>query len=177
MGSDKMQSKKTGNIFRIIVFSLTAFMIGFAFYHSSMSAADSTVESEGVLDIIIKFFSGFGLPLELTDHIIRKLAHFSEYFVIGGLMLSCAYSFDRFKPYRFLVHVLFAGLLTAVIDETIQLFPAGRSGQITDVLLDFSGIFCGAFVLLLFYLIYIKLRYKSEKKVEYGKSKGSSKGE
>ena len=38
-----------------------------------------------------------------------------------------------------LTGTLFAAMLAAVTDETIQLFSAGRSGQITDVWLDFAG--------------------------------------
>ncbi|MDO4882818.1 MAG: VanZ family protein, partial [Oscillospiraceae bacterium] len=127
------------------------------------SAADSTVESEGVLDIVARFFQSFGFPLEMTDHIIRKLAHFSEFALIGGLLTSCAYSFDRFKPYRYIFTVLFTGLFTAVIDEAIQLFSDGRSGQITDVLLDFSGVLTGTLIMLLFYKIYINIRTKSKR--------------
>ena len=117
MGSDEMGSRRTGKVFRAVVFALTAFMIGFAFVHSSMSAAASSVESAEALDFITQIFRSFGFSIEMTDHIIRKLAHFSEFTVIGGLLTSCAYSFDRFKPYRYIFAVLFTGLFTAVIDE------------------------------------------------------------
>ena len=163
--------QRTGVVFRAIVFSLTALMIGFAFAHSLMSAEDSTVESEGALGFLNDFFNSLGIPLELTDNVIRKIAHFSEFTVIGGLLLSCAYSFDRFKPYRYSFAVLFTGLFTAVTDEFIQLFSDGRSGQITDVLLDFSGVVTGTLIMLLFYFIYIKLKCKRDKK--NGKHKGS----
>ena len=164
MGSDEMESRRTGKVFRAVAFALTAFMICFAFVHSSMSAADSTVESEGTLSVVTKVFQSLGFSLEMTDHIIRKLAHFSEFTVIGGLLTSCAYSFDRFKPYRYIFAVLFTGLFTAVIDEFIQLFSDGRSGQITDVLLDFSGVLTGTLVMLLFYGIYIRIKTKRDMK-------------
>ncbi len=163
MGSDEMESRRTGKVFRAVVFALTAFMIGFAFVHSSMSAAASSVESAEALDFITQIFRSLGFSIEMTDHIIRKLAHFSEFTVIGGLLTSCAYSFDRFKPYRYIFAVLFTGLFTAVIDEAIQLFSDGRSGQITDVLLDFSGVLTGTLIMLLFYKIYINIRTKSKR--------------
>ncbi len=159
-----MQPKGTGKAFRIIIFTLTALMICYAFYHSAMPAYASAEESEGVLSFVTDFFNNFGISVELTDHIIRKTAHFIEYFIIGGLLLSCAYSFDRFKTYRFMVQVLFFGLLTAVIDETIQLFSDGRSGQISDVWLDFSGVITGAGIMLLFYFIYTRTKKKDKKK-------------
>ena len=59
--------------------------------------------------------------------------------------------------------MLFVGLFTAVIDEFIQLFFEGRSAEITDVLIDFSGVVTGALFMLLFYFIYIKIRYKKDK--------------
>lgn len=155
-----MPQKRTGPVFRGIVFTLTALMVAFAFVHSSMSADDSAAESTGTLDFIVSFFKSFGFSIEMTDHLIRKLAHFAEFTVIGGLLMSCAYSFDRFKPYRYSVYVLFAGLLTAVIDEFIQLFSDGRSGEIKDVLIDFSGVILGSLIMLLFYSIYIRKKGK-----------------
>lgn len=51
-----------------------------------------------------------------------------------------------------------AGLLTAVIDETIQLNVPGRAGMITDVWLDFSGVLTGAVLMLVAFVIYIRIR-------------------
>lgn len=57
---------------------------------------------------------------------------------------------------------MLAGLSTAVIDETIQLFVDGRAGMIKDVLLDFSGVVTGFAVMLAFYLIYIRIRKRKQ---------------
>ena len=149
--------------FRVIVFALTAGMIAFAFIHSAMPASESSKESNSVLAFLSALLSGLGIHRELTGLFVRKLAHFSEFTVIGGLLTSCAYSFDRFKPYRYIFAVLFTGLFTAVIDEFIQLFSDGRSGEIVDVLLDFSGVVTGTLIMLLFYKIYINIRTKSKR--------------
>lgn len=167
-----MRQRGAGTVFRIIVFSLTGLMIAFAFIHSSMSAVDSSVESAEALDLLTQIIHSFGFTLEMTDHIIRKLAHFAEFTVIGALLLSCAYSFDRFKPYKYIFTVLFVGLFTAVIDEFIQLFSEGRAGMIVDVLLDFAGVLSGAGIMLLFYYIYIRFRLKKDLK-ENGTNTGS----
>ena len=45
---------------------------------------------------------------------------------------------------------LLLGLLTALCDETIQLFVEGRSGQISDVWLDAAGIATGALLIWIF---------------------------
>ena len=58
---------------------------------------------------------------------------------------------------HFVRHVswpLFFGLLTAVIDETIQLYVPGRSSSVKDVLLDFSGVLTGLFIALLILLFF-----------------------
>ena len=153
-----MKKSQTSMRFRVIIFILTAGMIAFAFIHSSMPADLSSEESESVMGVLQYILDFLGFSAELTDHIVRKAAHFAEYTAIGMLLVSCAYSFSRTKPYRYYSQILFAGLATAVIDETIQLNVAGRSGQITDVLLDFSGVITGAVFMLLVYMIYRKIR-------------------
>lgn len=153
-----MKKSQTSMRFRVIIFILTAGMIAFAFIHSSMPADLSSEESESVMGVLQYILDFFGFSAVLTDHIVRKAAHFAEYTAIGMLLVSCAYSFSRTKPYRYYSQILFAGLATAVIDETIQLNVAGRSGQITDVLLDFSGVITGAVFMLLIYMIYRKIR-------------------
>ena len=149
--------------FRVIVFILTAAAITFAFVHSAMPASVSAEESAGVLEIIYNFLRTIGISAEITDHIVRKLAHFSEYTAIGMLLTSCAYSFDRFKPYRYLAYVFFAGLGTAFVDETIQLLSEGRAGMITDMWIDFSGVVLGTAIMLLFYFVYQRIRRKKMK--------------
>ena len=105
--------------------------------------------------------------LELTESFIRKAAHFSEYFAIGGLLMSCAYGFDRLRPQRFGVRVLFAGMLTALIDETIQLFSEGRAGMIADVWIDMGGVVCGAALMLGFYTLLRRRRAKKKRKTDF----------
>ena len=149
--------------FRVIVFILTAAAIVFAFVHSAMPDDLSSKESEGVFAFLCGILRFFGAGENLTEHIVRKLAHFSEYTAIGMFLTSCAYSFDRFKPYRYLAYVLFAGLGTAFVDETIQLLSEGRAGMIIDMWIDFSGVCLGTAVMLLFYFAYQRIRRKKMK--------------
>ena len=111
-----MKKSQTSLRFRVIVFILTAGMIAFAFIHSSMPADLSGEESESVMGVLQYILDFLGFSAELTDHIVRKAAHFAEYTAIGMLLVSCAYSFSRTKPYRYYSQILFAGLATAVID-------------------------------------------------------------
>lgn len=151
-----MKRSRASLRFRIIIFTLTIFMIGFAFVHSSMPASVSSEESQSVLNFLYDFFASIGITL--TEHIVRKSAHFAEYTAIGMLLASCAYSFDRKKPLRYYSQILAAGLAIPLCDEAIQLNVEGRSGQITDVLLDFSGVLVGAVVMLIIYFLYRKIK-------------------
>ena len=155
-----MNEKRASKRFRNIIFSLTAFMMLFAWIHSCFPASISSKESEGVLQFVYGFFKLFGLDRDGAEHVIRKVAHFTEFAVIGGLLLSCAYCFDRRRPHRFYVYVLFAGLLTAVVDETIQLFVEGRAGMIVDVWIDLGGVVFGSLLMLGFYALYRRKKIK-----------------
>ena len=149
--------------FRVFFFVLTAAMITFAFVHSSMPGKESSAESGFIFGLLKSAFSRLNISFELNENIVRKLAHFSEYTAIGMLAEICAYSFDRPKPYRYLVYVLFTGLAAAVIDETIQLFSSGRAGMIADVWIDFSGVVTGAVFMLLCFMLYIQMRKRKGK--------------
>lgn len=153
-----MKKSRASLQFRIIIFTLTIFMICFAFFHSSMPSDLSADESESVTNFLQSIINALGIDSHLTDHIVRKSAHFAEYTAIGGLLISCAYSFNRKRPYVYSFQVLFTGLATAVCDEAIQLNVIGRSGQITDVLIDFSGVLAGALVMLIIYTLYRKIK-------------------
>lgn len=140
------------------MFILTAFMISFAFIHSSMPSDVSGNESESVMDILQSILNFFGIDIELSHLFVRKLGHFAEYTAIGMLLVSCAYSFNRIKPYKYYSQVLFVGLFTAVCDEAIQLNVEGRAGMVTDVLLDFSGVLTGSIIMLIIYVIYRRIK-------------------
>ena len=153
-----MKENSTSLKFRIIVFVLTFSVIAFAFIHSSMPSEVSGDESESVMNVLQSILNFFGFKGELTDHLVRKLAHFTEYTAMGMLFVSCAYSFDRIRPYKYYSQILLSGLATAVCDETIQLNVPGRAGMVTDVLLDFSGVITGALIMLIVFRIYRRIR-------------------
>ena len=117
---------------------------GFIFYNSSLPAPVSDENSYYFVNLIswINAFLDKPVPLEEMNHYIRKTAHFTEYFV-QALLLCNAFQTDRADHKNSRGCILFLSLLTAVVDEYIQLFSPGRSGQVTDIMLDFSGAFSG----------------------------------
>jgi VanZ family protein len=121
-------------------------------FSNSMAVADvSSVSSGRMLALLQRLFTRLHLPgvaARLTQHIVRKIAHFCEYMLEGFWLMLCLRVYTR----RFVRHIswpILGALLTALCDETIQLFSDGRSAQISDVWLDFAGSLCGLLVGLL----------------------------
>ncbi len=155
-----MEKDRASKRFTVIIFCLTAGMILFAWVHSCFPADLSSRESEGVFAIIYRFFALFGAGQALTEQLIRKLAHFSEFAAIGVLLLSCAYCFDRQHPIRYAPQALLAALSAALVDETIQLFVEGRAGMIADVWIDLGGAVTGILVMWGIFTLFTRRKWK-----------------
>ena len=119
--------------------------IVFIFSNSMAVAAVSEQSSGRVLHLMQAVLRRLGHPAlaeRLTMHIVRKLAHFCEYALEGFLLMLCMRVYSR-HPLRHITVPMLGGVLTALTDETIQLFSDGRSGQVTDVWLDSAGVLAG----------------------------------
>ena len=136
-------------IIRVLLTVLTLAAIGAIFYHSSMDAVQSSDESGGVLDFVLSFLRSIGINVVITDHMIRKAAHFIEYFVLGVLLSLTVLSYWPRRS-RVLMIALPAGAVVAVCDELIQLTAEGRSCQASDMLLDSSAVLCAALLIVFF---------------------------
>ena len=75
---------------------------------------------------------------DTINHMIRKTAHFTIYFILGILVLNCTKSYKIETIHKVLLAILFC-ILYATTDEIHQLFIDGRGGRITDVLIDSIG--------------------------------------
>lgn len=127
---------------KILWLLLLIVFIAFIFYNSCMPASESHSASKLVGTIITGMGKWFGIdmPQSNLDHNIRKLAHFLE-FVVLGLILCNMYAAFGINRRMATGYILFLGLAVAVTDEYIQLHSPGRSGLVTDIVLDFSGVF------------------------------------
>lgn len=126
---------------------LLIFILAFIWGHSCMSIARSREESSHVLEFLKPFLELFVGEGNVTLHLVRKLAHFTEFAVLGGVLALLL-------PLTWKGRLLGAacGLLTGFIDETIQIF-SDRGDQISDVWLDFAGAFFGLLVFSLLRLL------------------------
>lgn len=80
----------------------------------------------------------------------RKGAHITEYFILAILLLRLFYYKKVQKVEAIVLTIVFA-TLWAFFDEIHQLFVFGREGKISDVGIDFIGIFIGIFLTRKFY--------------------------
>ncbi|NLH44762.1 MAG: VanZ family protein [Acholeplasmataceae bacterium] len=135
---------------KIIYLLLSLLIIAFIFGNSMMDATDSNSESRFLTVFVQNVLNwlGFHVPIGELHHAIRKCAHFTEYALEAFFVAKTLTAF-RVRRQTWLAYALLIGLLTAVIDENIQLYSIGRSGQVTDVLLDFSGTIVGVVMAML----------------------------
>ena len=120
--------------------------------------SNSMVGKEGSASLsrtVTAWLNGIGIPV--TEHFVRKSAHFCEFGLLGCelILLFWLRSGVHFQN---LCNAAFAALLSAVTDETIQIF-SGRGSQVQDVVLDFSGALTG--ILLMSFIIQLIEKRKS----------------
>ena len=73
--------------------------------------------------------------VEGAQPIVRKLAHFSIYTLVGIFIMSFISTYKIHLKYKFLVSIL-VGLFYAISDEFHQSFTPGRGPSIIDVFID-----------------------------------------
>jgi VanZ family protein len=77
--------------------------------------------------------------LSLIHHVIRKCAHFTEYFILSLLLLRALRVGTRDFGLRWALVVISIVAGYAALDEFHQSFVPGRGAAVTDVMLDTSG--------------------------------------
>ena len=131
-----MKVKISDKTKKLILLALGVLVIAFIFFNSLQNAERSSSASDFVADVLSAIF---GKEVKNMTHLIRKLAHFFEYAVLGAVFCIVKEKLKKFNTET----VILIGLLCALCDETIQLFSAGRSGQIGDIWIDFCGFLSG----------------------------------
>jgi VanZ family protein len=97
--------------------------------------------------------------LEAIDHIVRKTAHFCEYALLACTIILHLLALHKKGSWLNLAPVMMSAVYAAT-DEFHQTFIFGRSGRISDVLLDTSGAAAGA---LFFCVLLILIRKRTNK--------------
>lgn len=150
---------------RIFWTALTGLYILFIFSNSLKTSDLSSADSGHVLRLVQNLLTSTGLEGKwLSEHIIRKAGHFTEYTGLGLILYQCVRSYEFGAERRLYLHGL-AGFMVPFFDETIQLFVAGRSGQISDVWLDCSGVAAGSLIAALLIFISVRMEHSYGKKL------------
>lgn len=116
---------------------------------SARTAVQSSMESNGILERIIYFLTGADVNsidkelFHVLHSMIRKLAHFANFFILGFVYTMLADETSIGESQNVIAAVLLCGFISAIIDEAHQYFVPGRSAQIQDVVIDFSGVVTG----------------------------------
>ena len=97
--------------------------------------------------------------IERTEKVIRKIAHFSIYTLVGFLLMAFISTYKIVEKTRVITSLLI-GAIYAMSDEIHQSFIPGRSPQITDVMLDSLGVLCGILILMLILKITDNIKLK-----------------
>ena len=150
-------------IFSVIALAINVFII----VHSCLDASTSTEASHGVVEIteeVINTVAPGTITIDNHDSFVsfirKAFGHFGL-FLISGFFTSLALfliinPFNDKKYYRIILIALSSGLLLALLTETIQLYVPGRSGELTDVLIDFGGYLLGFSVIFLILFLIIR---------------------
>ena len=130
---------------RLLIVLIT-FTLCFIWGNSLMPAFVSGAISGYFKDIINLLLHEAGNSTALSgEGVLRKIAHAAEFAALGTELTLII--FDKLKAK--LSGLILRGLGAALIDETIQLFVSGRSGQIKDVWIDFGGFIIGVLLVLI----------------------------
>lgn len=101
--------------------------------------------------------------IEIINPVIRKVAHFSVYMLLGFLTMCTCETFKWQKVYKFDFSTMFA-FVFACSDELHQRWVPGRSGEFADVCLDTVGAMLGVLIVLAIALICVQIKKKKASK-------------
>lgn len=144
---------------KIISFIVLILWMIVIFSFSSADANKSTGTSDKVITTMIEIKDKITnnetpnnekeIIVKNSSFYIRKIAHITEYLILGFLMFNLLKQYSVTNIY----YAIGLSILYSCTDEFHQLFISGRSGSIRDVLIDSIGILIGTY---LYKLLFIK---------------------
>lgn len=130
--------------------------------NSMRTSTQSAQQSGSLLAFLTPWLTALGIQPEGFHSILRKLAHFSEYGLLGVLWTMELWLGPHRGKRRGAMERLSFCMLTAFLDETIQLFVPGRSGEIRDVWIDTAGAWTGIVITTCLVCIAMKFRNRNK---------------
>ena len=120
---------------------LVAIWMIIIFIMSSFDSVESSNQSNFIVDIIANIFKIENI--ELLSFIIRKLAHFAEYLILG-LLVANMFTKNNINN-LYLISIILC-IIYATSDEIHQIFVPGRACQLRDILIDSIGSIIGIYL-------------------------------
>ena len=111
------------------------------FIMSSFDSVESSNQSNFIVDIIANIFKIENI--ELLSFIIRKLAHYTEYLILGFLVINM---FTKNNINNLYLISIILCIIYATSDEIHQIFVPGRACQLRDILIDSIGSITGIYL-------------------------------
>jgi VanZ family protein len=148
---NKSKAKILRIILRIVLPILCIATLAFIFSNSLRSGNASSAQSGSIVNAVQKIVGVFapnswlatatGEAKDKIHAVIRTLAHFSEFALLGALFIWCYFSYTSEKRWLYLPVCTF--LLVPVTDEFLQTLTATRAGEMADIAVDMLGGVCG----------------------------------
>lgn len=132
-------------------------LLAFIFGNSIASREDSANQSGAIVESINQILQKVNSPFLIKDIVVRKLAHFTEFFILGASFFGY-WVLDKKVTGINTFYSVFASCIVAMTDETVQIF-SNRGSMLLDVWLDF---FSATLAIYTFYLIYT-IKHKTNK--------------
>ena len=133
----------------ILTIGWMALIFGFSAQSATESGSLSALIAEPVTQALMKLRKLPGEAYDAlymqVDSLIRVMAHFAEYAILGVLMTMLC----RLLRWKGLWIPWVLCTVFAVTDEWHQYFSPGRASEVKDVLVDSSGVACGIILLCL----------------------------
>ena len=136
---------------KIIKYILLVLWMSLIFWFSNQSGVDSSETSGSIVMMIVSFLekiSGLTINdsvISIMCFLIRKLAHFTLYFILGLISILILNEYNLSIKHKIIYATMFC-LIYACSDEIHQLFVPNREGKLLDVGIDMLGGFLSIFI-------------------------------
>ena len=111
----------------------------FIFSQSLLSGEESGGLSAKAMAFVRPLLDPNGIiPEDVFHFVLRKAAHFTEFFVLGVCVGGFGVNLGLLRHRRYVALPMLLTLCVAVCDEFLQYFT-GRGSMVTDVVLDYAG--------------------------------------
>jgi VanZ family protein len=148
---------KKRTVLNLLIWIGVGCYVAWIFSNSLTIGEYSSAVSTKAANFLLRYVNraGFTIDFNLFHHYVRKLAHFSEYALLG-FMLVLAIRIAPLMKSKFLNFIIIM-IGIPLTDELLQHFVPGRTTAFLDSFIDMAGILAGSFVAYVLVLIILDI--------------------